>query len=67
MQPQVQSAVKVAGDTTAWGALIGYFMGVLPTIATGLPVMWFAILITEKFTGKPFHELVRCVWSKIRG
>ena len=24
-------------------------------------------LITEKFTGKPFNELVRCAWTWIKG
>lgn len=67
MQPQVQSAIKVAGDTTAWGALIGWFVGVLPSVATGLTAIWFLILITEKITGKQFHELVRCAWEKLRG
>lgn len=67
MTPQIQQAVKSTGDATAWGALIGWFLGVLPSIATALTALWFAILITEKFTGKPFNELVRCVWSRLRG
>mgnify|MGYP001612452218 CR=1 FL=1 len=67
MNPQIQPIVKATGDITAWGALIGWFVGVLPSVATGLTALWFAILILEKFTGKPFHEVVRCTWNKLRG
>lgn len=64
---QTQQLIKTAGDTTALAALGGWLAGVLPTIATLFTVIWFAILITEKVTGKPFAELVRCVWRKLRG
>ena len=64
MQPQI---VRATGDLTAWGALIGWFVGVLPSIATGLTALWFGILIMEKLTGKSFHELVRCAWRKLFG
>mgnify|MGYP001569179907 FL=1 len=46
MQPQLQQAVKVTGDTTALAALGGWFVGVLPIIATLFTVIWFGILIT---------------------
>lgn len=62
---QFQPIAKATGDITAWGALIGWFVGVLPSIATALTAVWFAILITEKLTGKPFNELVRCAWRKL--
>ena len=62
---QAQQVVKAGGDLTAWGALIGWFVGVLPSIATGLTALWFAILILEKATGKPFNEMVRCAWRKL--
>lgn len=65
MQPQIPQAVKVTGDTTALAALAGWFVGVLPTVATLITVLWFGILITEKLTGKPFHELVRCAYRKV--
>ena len=67
MQPQVQQLAKGTGDITAWGALIGWFVGALPAIATSLTALWFLILITEKVTGKQFHELVRCAWRKLLG
>jgi len=66
MAPQTQQALKMGGDASAIGALAGWFVGILPTIATLFTVIWFAILITEKVTGRPFAELVRCAWSKIR-
>ena len=67
MQPQIQQAVKGTGDTTALAALGGWFVGVLPIIATLFTVIWFGILITEKVTGKSFHELVLCAWQRFKG
>ena len=67
MPPQALQAARATGDVTAWGALIGWFVGVLPSVATGLTATWFAILITEKVTGKPFSELVRYAWRKLFG
>jgi hypothetical protein len=66
MAPQAQQALKTGGDLSAIGALAGWFAGLLPTVATLFTVIWFGILITEKVTGKPFAELVRCAWGKIR-
>ena len=67
MQPQVQQALKTTGDVTALSALGGYIAGLLPSIATAVTIVWFSVLLTEKFTGKPLHELVRCAWNKLRG
>ena len=67
MTPQMQIVAKTSGDVTAWGALIGWFVGVLPNIATALTVLWFAILIAEKITGKPMNELVKCAYTWIKG
>lgn len=67
MQPQVEQAIKITGDTAALTALVGWFIGALPTIATLFTVIWFGILITEKITGKAFHELVRCAYRKVFG
>ena len=67
MTPQIQQAVKTTGDISALGALGGWFVGVLPIIATLFTVIWFGILITEKLTGKPFHQMVLCAWNKLRG
>ena len=67
MTPQVQQAVKTTGDVSALGALGGWFVGILPIVATLFTVIWFGILIAEKVTGKPFHQMVLCAWQKIRG
>lgn len=64
---QTQQVVKATGDTTALAALGGWFIGVLPIIATLFTVIWFGILITEKITGKPFNELVRCALAWVKG
>ena len=65
MQPQ--QIIKTTGDVTALGALGGWFVGVLPIIATLFTAIWFAILITEKVVGKPFHEMVKCAWLWLKG
>lgn len=58
--------VDISGHASAWTALIGWAVGALPSIATLVTIVWFSILIVEKVAGKPFHELVRCAWKKIR-
>lgn len=67
MQSQLQQAVKTTGDVSAYGAFFGWLVGILPSIATLVTVLWFTVLLVEKFTGKQFHELVRCAWIKIFG
>lgn len=62
----MQTQTEVVGNTTALGAFGGWLVGILPAIATGLTVIWFAILITEKVTGRQFVELVRCARGKLR-
>lgn len=60
-----QQAIEVAGHTSAATAFIGWVAGILPALATLVTLLWFSILITEKITGKTFHELVICVWRKL--
>jgi len=67
MQPQVQQIVKSAGDVTAYGTAVATLVGWLPHIAALFSVLWLGMQMLEKITGKPFHELVRCVWRKLRG
>ena len=67
MSPQMQQIVNNTGNTASLAALGGWFIGVLPVIATTLTAVWFSILITEKITGKQLHELVIYVWRKICG
>jgi hypothetical protein len=69
MTPQqpVEQTVRSVGDITAYSAFIGWFVGILPSLATLVTVIWFTILIIEKVVGKPFHQMVRCAWNKLRG
>ena len=67
MSPQTQQIVNTTGNTASLAALGGWLAGVLPGIATTLTAVWFGILITEKITGKRFHDLVVCAWRKICG
>lgn len=60
------SAAKVGGDISALGALAGWFVGVLPIIATLFTVIWFGILITEKVTGRAFVDIVRCAGARFK-
>lgn len=59
------SKVDISGHASAWTALIGWVVGALPSVATAVTIVWFVILIIEKVTGKPFHDLVRCAWRKV--
>lgn len=60
------NVVKAGGDVSALGVLAGWFVGVLPTIATLFTVIWFGILITEKVTGRAFVELIRCASARFK-
>jgi hypothetical protein len=63
---QTQQVVKAAGDVTAYGTAIATLVGWLPHIAALFSVIWLAIQITEKVTGKAFHEIVRCLCRRVR-
>lgn len=65
MPIKYQHAIDVSGHASAWTAFLGWFVGLLPALATSVTIVWFCILITEKVTGKPFHELVKYAWTKI--
>lgn len=65
MSPQTQDIIDKTGHTAALASLTGWFVGVLPTIATLFTVLWFGILIVEKITGKPFSELVQRVCRRL--
>lgn len=62
-----QQQIKVGADMTASVITGGALLGWLPHISAVLGILWFAIQITEKFTGKPFSELVRCAYRHVRG
>ena len=64
---QAQTIVKSVGDVTAYGTVVATLVGLLPSISAALAIIWLIMQMTEKAVGKPFHELVRCAWKKIRG
>lgn len=65
MQPQ--QVVKHGADGMASVVTAAALMGWLPVISAALGIVWFAIQITEKLTGKPFVETLRCVYRRARG
>lgn len=65
MQPQ--QLAKPAADGVASVITAAGLLGWLPHISALLGIMWFGIQITEKITGKPFAETVRCVYRRLRG
>lgn len=60
---QTQQAIKVTGDATAYGTAVATLVGWLPNIAALLSILWFAIQITEKVTGRTLHDMLRCRWD----
>lgn len=58
--------MKHSIDVIAYGNTAATLMGWLPPIAAGLTVLWLAIQITEKVTGKSFVEVVRCFLDRLR-
>ena len=64
---QTQQIVKHVTDGGAVGITGAAILGYLPYISALFGIIWFSIQITEKMTGKPFHELVRCAWEWIKG
>jgi hypothetical protein len=64
---QAQQTVKHGADGVAALVTGASFLGWLPHISAVLGIIWFGIQITEKVTGKPFAEIVRCVLKRVRG
>ena len=64
---QTEQTIKTVVDASAYSTLIATLIGWLPSIAALFSITWFAIQITEKATGKSFHELLRGVCDKVSG
>jgi hypothetical protein len=62
-----EQMAKTTVDITAYGTAVATLLGWLPHIAALFSLIYFAIQITEKVAGKPFHELLRRAWQKPRG
>jgi hypothetical protein len=64
---QTQQLAKPAADGVASVVTVAGLIGWLPHISAMLGIVWFGIQITEKLTGRPFAEIVRCVYRRLRG
>lgn len=54
--------VKLAGDVAATSVTVATLFQWLPAIAAVFAIIWYAVNLTEKVTGKPFSELVKKLW-----
>lgn len=53
-------------DATPHVGVIAALAGWLPPIAAAFSIIWIALQITEKVTGKPFHVLVAPICERIK-
>jgi hypothetical protein len=65
MASEAQIAARTAGDVTALSALAGWFVGILPSLATLVTALWFSLLIIEKLTGRSMHSILCSAWSAL--
>lgn len=63
---ETQHILKTMGDVTAYGTVVATLFGWLPNIAALFSIIWLGMQMTEKITGKTFHELILCAWDKLR-
>ena len=64
---QNEQVVKGVVDVAAYSTVGATLLGWLPAISSIFAILWFSLQITEKVVGKPFHELVKCVWQWVKG
>jgi hypothetical protein len=53
-------------DGAAAATAVATFVGWLPNFAALFTIVWLGVQITEKIVGKPFSEIVRCVFARFR-
>lgn len=53
-------------DATPHVGVIAALAGWLPPIAAALSIVWIALQITEKVTGRPMHELLAPICDRIK-
>lgn len=61
-----KAMVQHALDATPHVGVIAALTGFLPPIAALFSIIWIAIQITEKLTGKSARELLACVCAHVR-
>lgn len=66
MAPETQQTLKHVGDGVAYLGVVATLTQILPAIAAGLSVIWIAMQITEKLTGRSIPHLIRCMWLYFR-
>ena len=59
--------VRTAGDVAAYSTTIATIVQLLPPAAALASLIWFCIQITEKGVGRPFHEILRDLFSRRKG
>jgi len=59
-------SVRQIGDSIAATGVVATLVGLLPAIAALLSVVWFALQITEKLTGKTIPVLLKNLWKYLR-
>lgn len=53
-------------DATPHVGVIAALAGWLPPIAAAFSIVWIALQITEKVTGRPMHELLAPVCDRLK-
>ena len=61
-----QSAGKIVGDVAAYGVVAGTLLELLPSIAAGFSIVWFAMMMIEKVVGKPLAVIIKEVVAGFR-
>jgi chromate transport protein ChrA len=56
--------LKATGDTMAVGAIIGTFLGWLPSIAAILSILWFIVQLYESQTGQRIFTWLRSLFQR---
>lgn len=61
-----KQAVQQSIDAVPHIGVVAALAGWLPPIAAALSIVWIALQITEKVTGRPMHELLAPVCDRLK-
>lgn len=61
-----KQAVQQSIDAVPHIGVVAALAGWLPPIAAALSIVWIALQITEKVTGRPMHELLAPVCERLK-
>jgi len=62
MSSEAVAALKGAGDVAAASVTVLTVLKVLPAIAAAFAIVWYAVSLYEKVTGKQFSESRLALW-----